>query len=93
VNARHYAAPIFRGSAQATCTVFPAGPVDADHRLGLVRAGHGSSAAKPSLPECGRGLMLVDHLVSEWGSYRKADGKVVWLCHGHGKGLLCRKGF
>jgi anti-sigma regulatory factor (Ser/Thr protein kinase) len=32
--------------------------------------------------ECGRGLMLVDHLVSEWGSYRKANGKVVWALIG-----------
>jgi anti-sigma regulatory factor (Ser/Thr protein kinase) len=28
--------------------------------------------------ERGRGLMLVDHLSSEWGSYRKVAGKVVW---------------
>ena len=28
--------------------------------------------------ESGRGLMLVEHLSSEWGAYRKADGKVVW---------------
>ncbi len=28
--------------------------------------------------ESGRGLMLVEHLSSEWGTYLKADGKVVW---------------
>jgi anti-sigma regulatory factor (Ser/Thr protein kinase) len=28
--------------------------------------------------ESGRGLTLVEHLSSEWGAYRKADGKVVW---------------
>jgi anti-sigma regulatory factor (Ser/Thr protein kinase) len=28
--------------------------------------------------ESGRGLMLVEDLSSEWGTYRKADGKVVW---------------
>jgi anti-sigma regulatory factor (Ser/Thr protein kinase) len=27
---------------------------------------------------CGRGLMIVDSLSAEWGSYRKATGKVVW---------------
>jgi anti-sigma regulatory factor (Ser/Thr protein kinase) len=29
--------------------------------------------------EGGRGLMLVDHLGSDWGAYRKEDGKVVWV--------------
>jgi anti-sigma regulatory factor (Ser/Thr protein kinase) len=29
--------------------------------------------------ESGRGLMLVEHLCSEWGAYRKAGGKVVWV--------------
>jgi anti-sigma regulatory factor (Ser/Thr protein kinase) len=28
--------------------------------------------------ESGRGLMLVEHLAKDWGSYRKANGKVVW---------------
>ena len=28
--------------------------------------------------ESGRGLLLVESLSTEWGSYRKADGKVVW---------------
>jgi anti-sigma regulatory factor (Ser/Thr protein kinase) len=28
--------------------------------------------------ECGRGLLLVESLSTEWGSYRKAAGKVVW---------------
>jgi anti-sigma regulatory factor (Ser/Thr protein kinase) len=27
----------------------------------------------------GRGLMLVEYLANEWGAYRKADGKVVWV--------------
>ena len=34
--------------------------------------------------ESGRGLMLVEHLSSEWGAYRKTDGKVVWAL------ILCR---
>ena len=29
--------------------------------------------------ESGRGLMLVEHLCSQWGAYRKAGGKVVWV--------------
>ena len=29
--------------------------------------------------EGGRGLMLVDTLGKEWGTYRKAQGKVVWV--------------
>jgi anti-sigma regulatory factor (Ser/Thr protein kinase) len=29
--------------------------------------------------ESGRGLMLVESLSSDWGAYRKADGKVVWV--------------
>lgn len=29
--------------------------------------------------ESGRGLMLVESLSKKWGSYRKADGKVVWV--------------
>jgi anti-sigma regulatory factor (Ser/Thr protein kinase) len=29
--------------------------------------------------ESGRGLMLVSCLGSEWGAYRKANGKVVWV--------------
>jgi len=28
--------------------------------------------------ECGRGLLLVESLSADWGSYRKASGKVVW---------------
>jgi anti-sigma regulatory factor (Ser/Thr protein kinase) len=28
--------------------------------------------------ENGRGLMLVENLVKDWGAYRKAAGKVVW---------------
>jgi anti-sigma regulatory factor (Ser/Thr protein kinase) len=29
--------------------------------------------------ESGRGLMLVENLGSDWGAYRKSDGKVVWV--------------
>lgn len=29
--------------------------------------------------EGGRGLLLVESLGSEWGAYRKASGKVVWV--------------
>jgi anti-sigma regulatory factor (Ser/Thr protein kinase) len=29
--------------------------------------------------EGGRGLMLVDTLGKDWGSYQKAQGKVVWV--------------
>jgi anti-sigma regulatory factor (Ser/Thr protein kinase) len=29
--------------------------------------------------DSGRGLMIVEYLSSEWGAYRKADGKVVWV--------------
>jgi hypothetical protein len=28
--------------------------------------------------ECGWGLLLVESLSAGWGSYRKANGKVVW---------------
>jgi anti-sigma regulatory factor (Ser/Thr protein kinase) len=27
----------------------------------------------------GRGLMIIDSLAKDWGAYRKADGKVVWV--------------
>jgi hypothetical protein len=37
--------------------------------------------------ESGRGLMLVEHLSSEWGAYWKADGKVVWAL------VLCEVGW
>jgi anti-sigma regulatory factor (Ser/Thr protein kinase) len=45
--------------------------------------------------ETGRGLFLVEAVSARWGWQFPPDmgGKVVWLCHGHGKGLLCRKGF
>jgi hypothetical protein len=26
----------------------------------------------------GRGLMIIDSLAKDWGSYREASGKVVW---------------
>jgi hypothetical protein len=29
--------------------------------------------------EGGRGLLLVESLSKEWGAYRKAEGKVVWV--------------
>lgn len=32
--------------------------------------------------ECGRGLLLVESLSADWGSYRKANGKVVWAMIG-----------
>jgi anti-sigma regulatory factor (Ser/Thr protein kinase) len=32
--------------------------------------------------ECGRGLLLVESLSTDWGSYRKAKGKVVWAMIG-----------
>jgi anti-sigma regulatory factor (Ser/Thr protein kinase) len=32
--------------------------------------------------ESGRGLMLVEHLGKDWGAYRKATGKVVWVMVG-----------
>jgi anti-sigma regulatory factor (Ser/Thr protein kinase) len=32
--------------------------------------------------ECGRGLLLVESLSTDWGSYRKANGKVVWAMIG-----------
>jgi len=35
-------------------------------------------AAGPS-DDGGRGLMIIDALSADWGSYREADGKVVWV--------------
>ena len=32
--------------------------------------------------EYGRGLLLVESLSADWGSYRKANGKVVWVMIG-----------
>jgi anti-sigma regulatory factor (Ser/Thr protein kinase) len=32
--------------------------------------------------ECGRGLLLVESLSTDWGAYRKANGKVVWAMIG-----------
>ena len=29
--------------------------------------------------ESGRGLLIVESLSRDWGSYRTADGKVVWV--------------
>jgi hypothetical protein len=30
----------------------------------------------------GRGLMIIDTLAKDWGSYRQASGKVVWAAVG-----------
>jgi anti-sigma regulatory factor (Ser/Thr protein kinase) len=55
-----------------------------DLRCVLIRVWDGSSQmperqdAGPD-DESGRGLMLVSYLSSEWGAYRKANGKVVWV--------------
>jgi anti-sigma regulatory factor (Ser/Thr protein kinase) len=40
--------------------------------------------------EDGRGLLIVESLGTEWGSYRKASGKVVWIriSLAEGSGLL-----
>lgn len=36
-----------------------------------------------AIPDEGsRGLMLVENLGQDWGSYRKADGKTVWVLVG-----------
>jgi len=53
------------------------------HRV-LVRVWDGSSEMPARRDadadeESGRGLMLVEHLGSEWGAYREASGKVVWV--------------
>jgi hypothetical protein len=29
--------------------------------------------------ESGRGLLIIESLSRDWGSYRAADGKVVWV--------------
>jgi anti-sigma regulatory factor (Ser/Thr protein kinase) len=29
--------------------------------------------------DCGRGLLLVETLSKDWGTYPKGDGKVVWV--------------
>jgi anti-sigma regulatory factor (Ser/Thr protein kinase) len=36
--------------------------------------------------ESGRGLMLVENLAKDWGTYRKAAGKVVWALISPGAG-------
>src|SRR5258708_6238612 len=50
----------------------------------LIRVRDGSSQMPERLDarpddESGRGLMLVSYLSREWGAYRKANGKVVWV--------------
>lgn len=44
-------------------------------------ASHDMPVRQNSMPdeEGGRGLMLVEALGADWGAYRKADGKVVWV--------------
>ena len=54
-----------------------------DHRCLLIRVWDGADqmpARQDTSPdsECGRGLLLVESLSTDWGSYRKAGGKVVW---------------
>lgn len=55
-----------------------------DHRGVLISVWDGSSQApmrRESGPddESGRGLLIVESLGRDWGSYRTADGKVVWV--------------
>jgi hypothetical protein len=38
-------------------------------------------SATPNEPG-GRGLVLLEALSQDWGAYRKADGKVVWVMIG-----------
>jgi anti-sigma regulatory factor (Ser/Thr protein kinase) len=53
-------------------------------RESLVLGVWDASAAMPVRQEAGpgddsgRGLMIIDALSADWGSYREADGKVVW---------------
>jgi len=67
------------------------GPVIPVVRLRLASDGHGvlirvwdSSSQAPVRREAGpddesgRGLLIVGSLSRDWGSYRTADGKVVW---------------
>lgn len=44
-------------------------------------ASHDMPVRQNAMPdeEGGRGLMLVEVLGADWGAYRKADGKVVWV--------------
>jgi len=55
-----------------------------DLRCVLVRVWDGNSDmpvrrnAGPD-EERGRGLMLIEHLSSDWGAYREAHGKVIWV--------------
>jgi anti-sigma regulatory factor (Ser/Thr protein kinase) len=58
-----------------------------DLRCVLIRVWDGNSqmpVRRDAAPddESGRGLMLVEHLSSEWGAYQEADGKVVWVLLG-----------
>jgi anti-sigma regulatory factor (Ser/Thr protein kinase) len=61
-----------------------------DHQCMVIRVWDGGGqmpVRKNAGPdsECGRGLLLVESLSTEWGSYRKANGKVVWA-------VVARKG-
>jgi anti-sigma regulatory factor (Ser/Thr protein kinase) len=54
-----------------------------DHRCLLIRVWDGADrmpVRQDTNPdsERGRGLLLVESLSTDWGSYRKAGGKVVW---------------
>lgn len=58
-----------------------------DRHCVLIRVWDGSGQmplrrdAKPD-DEGGRGLMLIEYMASDWGAYRMADGKVVWVVVG-----------
>jgi anti-sigma regulatory factor (Ser/Thr protein kinase) len=61
-----------------------------DHQCMVIRVWDGGDqmpVRKNAGPdsESGRGLLLVESLSTEWGSYRKANGKVVWA-------VVARKG-
>jgi anti-sigma regulatory factor (Ser/Thr protein kinase) len=58
-----------------------------DHQRLLIRVWDGTDqmpVRQETSPnsECGRGLLLVESLSADWGSYRKAGGKVVWAMIG-----------
>jgi anti-sigma regulatory factor (Ser/Thr protein kinase) len=58
-----------------------------DRRRVLVLVRDGSKRApvrRPADPEAerGRGLLLVDSISLDWGSFREPDGKVVWAVLG-----------
>jgi anti-sigma regulatory factor (Ser/Thr protein kinase) len=84
------ASGIVTNAVQASARVRTAGPAVIRVRI----ASDGASIAVhvwdacPQMPKArqaaidedgGRGLMLVEALGKDWGSYRKAEGKVVWV--------------